>query len=1270
MRKFGPALYLAAGGLAASALLLAACQNYGQQKANLADASEAIPDRPDYNWDVRPILSQNCFQCHGNGAKKAGLRLDRAEAAYGKIPEDPGKRAIVPGNPKRSELFKRITSTNPDIRMPPMEAHKTVSVRDVAILERWIKQGAKYKDHWAYLPAKVVKPARTEWEKRAVNQIDRYVFAKLKEKGLSPSPEADKETLINRVTMDLTGLPPTLAEVDAFVADSRPDAYERLADKLLGSTAYAERQANIWLDVARYADSGGGLNDNEQSIAHPYRDWVITAFQRNIPYDKFVTWQIAGDQVPNATREQILATSFIRAGKKNNEGGTIDEDFRLEYVNERTELMGKAFLGLTVGCAKCHDHKYDIISQADYYALGGFFNQINEKGTHSGSRGTPMGPTLSWPTTMQAKKLAEASAVTRVKWAAYQQALAAAKQRVGAKVDGMNAAQRTGFIKAAIDADTQAYYPLDTGYKGPVDSLMEDEQARAPAQPPDGMADTPPGKTRAQVQAEVKVKIMAIRAQYEALKAAGKPIPDSITKILYPAPAGRRVVPPGTKPAQPTKISMKSEKVVGRGSDGQIALSKTGMANAPKAGGKGALTPVSVVAPRVDPELPRLASREVDKALDLLVAAGYRDARTGVNSRINKRQLRPGLRGDAFLWSPSGVPGGKPAGLSNIKFIPGARGQGVQMHDSVVFADPSVGKFDRFQPYTLDFWIKLRPKTYEDITRPQGPDASILYTSGGVEGQGYDVQLTDGKIQYAITHNAPYDMIKIGATKELPRNSWQHITITYDGNSKAAGAKLYVNGQAAETQVIEDGLTRTAQPRGQSSLNFGYFGLEAGANFNRPELVDGAIDELRVLTRALTPAEVAYLQNEQAAVKISPEVLRSQLIDIAAAKDPAVTAAWKALNDARDDEQKVETPIYRLMVAADAPVPRKTHILNTGIYNSYKGEVQSQALPRVFKWDEKKLPRNRLGLAQWMFDPKHPLTARVYVNRLWMSHFGSGIVQTVEDFGTQGSNPTHPELLDYLAVEFIRSGWDIKHMHKLMVMSATYRQSSNVTPDKLEKDPRNFLLARGPRYRLSAEQLRDNALFASGLLVNKVGGDSVFPVQPEGIWDGSAQGFVTYPFDVPADQTHRRSMYTFTKRNAPTANMVVFDQPDRNLSAVSRSISNTPLQSLVLLNDPQFIESYRKLAERVIKTTPDADKQLVAIFRLSARRHPSEKEMGALRRFRDNEMADAAKAPKDVDKLLAIGVAKSDPSVDKVRLAALTMLAAGVMNSPDSYTLR
>ena len=470
--------------------------------------------------------------------------------------------------------------------------------------------------------------------------------------------------------------------------------------------------------------------------------------------------------------------------------------------------------------------------------------------------------------------------------------------------------------------------------------------------------------------------------------------------------------------------------------------------------------------------------------------------------------------------------------------------------------------------------------------------------------------------------------------------------------------------------VIEHNhLTRTTFPRGRTSLFGSYFGLAAGTNFSRPELVDGGMDDLRVITRALTPVAVAYLQNPNAVVSAPAQQTRAELIQVAAQKDPSVQKAWQDLTDARLAEQRVETPINQVMIAGDQLQPRTNYVLDRGVYNTYLKVVPAQALPRVFPWSDK-LPRNRLGLAEWMFDPKHPLTARVYVNRLWQNHFGTGIVQTVDDFGTQGTNPTNPELLDYLAVEFVKSGWDIKHMQKLMVMSATYRQNSNISRESLEKDPPNFLLSRGPRFRMPAEVLRDNALEASGLLIKKVGGDAVFPYAPDAIWDGIAQGATAYPTNVPADENHRRSMYTYIKRNAPVANLSVFDMPDRYNATVYRPISNTPLQALVMLNDTQFIEAYRKLAERAIKASASEDQQLTTLFRLAVRRHPGASEMATMKRFRAQEIAWMSGQPDEVKKLLTNGVAPADPSIDPVTLAAMTVVTAGVMNTPDAYTLR
>jgi hypothetical protein len=1301
MRKIGSSsLMIGASVVAVTAGILVACAH--DKPGQVADAASAIPDRPDWNWDVAPILSQNCFSCHGQATQKGNLRLDTKDFAYGPIQGEKDKHAVVPGNLNKSELYRRIITTDADYRMPPKEMHKTLSAHDVAVVKRWIEQGAKYKQHWSYIAPEVVKPEKTKWDGQAVNPIDRYVYARLAKEGLSPSPEADRETLINRVTLDLTGLPPTLQQVDAFVADKDPNAYEHLVDKLLASKEYAERQANIWLDVARYADTRGGLNDGQQSISFPYRDWVISAFQRNIPYDKFVTWQLAGDQLPNATREQVLATNFVRAGRKDSEGGSIDEEYRLNYVEERTELIGKAFLGLTVGCAKCHDHKYDVISNADYYSIGGFFNQMDERGTASGSFGTPNGPTLEWPTALQSKKMAAAHAATVAKEAAYQNALRTAQASVAAKIDAVPATQRAGFIKASIDADTQAYYPFDEGHKGDFASLYIDPQPLVPGTPVPGVKTKYDGMTRAQATAVMQKQILADIA-------AGKPTPmfGAPDAQLAMAPGGKKpgMDKAGAKPGMPgvektadhgdhamagmhhgdkpgmagahdgkpglMKVSLPGGKTdMGKPGDAKGAPGKDGKPAAAAAAPRrrGGMAGV-IAAQKADPGLPRLAYQEVDAALEQLIASGYTDDRLGDPQRISSRQLPQGLKEEQLLWSNSGIPGAAPAVLNNVKFVPGAKGQGIMLHDSVFAADKSVGMFERTQPYTLDFWLKLRAKPYVEANRPEGPGASVLYNNGSVNGQGYEIGVNGGRLEYMITHSAPVDQIKVSTTAQIPTGRWVHVTTTYDGNSKAAGMHFYIDGKLATTQIEHDGLTRTAVPQGRNDFFGNYLGLQSGANFNRPELVDGALDELRVITHALTPLEVAYLQNPNAVVSTPAPEARAQMIQIAAQKDPAVQKAWADLTDARMAEQRVESPVFRLQVAGDQRIPRKNYLLDRGVFNVYDKEVQAQGIPRVFAWNDK-LPRNRLGLAEWLFDPKQPLTARVYVNRMWQNHFGNGIVQTVDDFGMQGTNPTHPELLDYLAVEFVRSGWDIKHMQKLMVMSATYRQDSNISRDNLEKDPRNFLLERGPRFRMPAEILRDNALEASGLLLKKVGGDAVFPYAPDAIWDGVAQGEVVYPTNVPADEMHRRSMYTYIKRNAPVANLTPFDMADRNNSQVSRPISNTPLQALVMLNDTQFIEAYRKLAERAIKSSASEDEQLTTLFRLAVRRHPVAAEMASMKRYRAAEVAWMSKSPDEVKKLLTNGAAPADPSIDPVQLAALTVVTAGVMNTPDAYTLR
>lgn len=1171
-RRQGISCSAAALSALALAGVLTGCGSKYVPPEAVAAAAKSVPQKLDYNWDVRPILSQNCFNCHGNSTQKAGLRLDVADVAYGELPENKGKHAITPKYPEESELIRRITTTDVDERMPPRSTHKVLSPVEIATLVKWIGDGAEYKQHWAYIKPKEVKPESTDFDKLAVNAIDKYVYARLEKEQLKPAPEADKETLLNRVYLTLTGLPPSLEEVDAFVADRSPNAYEKVVDKLLASSAYAERMAQTWLDVARYADTDGYLNDGANRLLHPYRDWVISAFKRNLPYDKFVTWQVAGDQLPNPTTEQLLATSFLRMGKRNAEGGITDEEWRVEYVNERTELMGSAFMGLTVACAKCHDHKYDVISQADYYAIAGFFNNMDEGGIHGkGPGGTPMGPTLPWPTQAQSDALARAHEGVKSQEVSYQVTAAKVVADAEAKAAELARAPRSDvatLLAESIDDGTQAYYPLDSTFIASFEPLM--------IGPPTGRFNFDDGDD-----------------------------------------------------------------------DGAAALPK-----GPQPPGEGGIMP-----PR---EKERLASADLFKAVGRAIREGRYEFENPI--AIRNRRLPVGLTEEVLAWTPSGREGELPGAVNNAKFIDGVKGKAVQMHDTIGFAAKGVGAFDRFQEFSLDLWIKLREG--EPYKR-----TSVLYNQSRT---GYDLLLEDNKLKFDMVHIAPYNMLSVRAKEALPKGKWMHVTMSYDGSSRASGVRFFVDGTQVATEVYRDRLTRTSMPSGGHSLLGSYYGLAFGTRRAQEEFIGGAIDEIRVFDKALSPLEVHYLHDPQFLDKVDSAALGKQLADVIASQDERLVAAKADLKKERAAESKVELRIPQLMVARDAPVDRPNYILDRGIYDKYLKEVPPGVPARVFAADSDQPMRKRIDLVKWLLDKDNPLTARVYVNRLWQLQFGNGIVGTVQDFGTQGANPTHPELLDWLAIEFQRSGWDIAHMQKLIVMSATYRQSSKVSEELYARDPTNKLLAHGPRYRLPAEMIRDSALFASGLLVDKVGGDAVFPYQPDGVWEGNGLGANIYPTerDVTPDQFHRRSMYTYIKRNAQPASMLIFDMADRNVANVSRSISNTPLQALVLLNDPQYMEAYRKMAERAVQTAENPRAQIENVFRLATRRRPFPAEMEALTAYREAEEARLSNAREDVDKLMAIGVAPVDPQIDKVQLASLTMVAAAAMNSPDAYTLR
>jgi hypothetical protein len=1122
-----------------------------------AQASPAPAERVDFNWQIRPILAENCLLCHGPDEKnrRANLRLDTAQGAYAAL-RRADIHAVVPRQPEASELIRRVTAGNAALRMPPASTKKTLTVEQVDLLRRWIAQGAEYTPHWALItptlpavPAAARGPAAafalraSAPKETGPHVIDRFITQRLAREQLALSSPADRETLINRVSLTLTGLPPTLAEVDAFVADTSPNAYEKVVDRLLASAAYGEHMGNHWLNLARYAESDGFLDDLHDRLFWPYRDWVIASLNRNMPFDQFATWQLAGDLLPSHTKEQRLATAFLRVGRRTTENGAIDEEYRVEYVVDRTTTVGTAFLGLTTGCARCHDHKYDPIPTKDFYALSGFFNSIDEPGFYNfGRNGVAGGPTLPWADAATEAQIAKARGVIGQREAEYAAARAAARtQAVAAAATLLRDRSRLAALtQQSIDAGLQAYYPLD---------------------------DT-------------------------------APIPDD--QLPRSRPARRR---PGPAPLAPATLGL---------------------------GGPPPSAPPGAAAPQV-------------------ARVGGPPARLPIDM----------IRAD-IVFSP-GAGGAPPAVLQSPILEDGIKGKAFHVSDANRgILGNAVGDFDRTDPFSLDLWLKAA-RVYADAT------VITHRESDDVGPAGYVLFLDGNRLRFELQHSRAGNGVRVITKQAVAVNRWTHVTVTYDGSSKARGVALYIDGSRAETEITRDSLTMSAAPNG-SGIFDEFLGLSFGKRFRLNSMKDGAIDEIRVFHAELGPLEVASL-HATATGAAPPQPRREDVINLLIAKTDRVAAALAALTDAREADNQLVSVVPQIMVMEDMPSPRPTYVLVRGQYAEHGERVTPRGLDTVLPWNET-WPRNRLGLARWLFDPKHPLTSRVFVNRVWQMHFGRGLVETSEDFGVQGAIPSHPELLDYLAVTFRTSGWDIKRLHRQIVMSATYQQSSNATEEQSTRDPRNVLLARFPRVRLPAELVRDNALAASGLLVRQVGGPSVHPYQPPGIWSG----FNTYTYPVadrvPADEHHRRSLYSFIKRNAPHPALAAFDFPDRGMSTARRQTSNTPLQALVLLNDPQYLEAYRTLAAGVLRAEPSADGQITQVFRLATRRRPRADEMATLRTYYDDQIAHYARDADAARALVKVGVTPPDAGVDAGRLAALTNVTSVVMNTPDAYSLR
>jgi hypothetical protein len=1019
------------------------------------------PGTVQFGRDVLPILSNKCFTCHGPDAKtrKADLRLDTRDGVLS---------VVTPSDSGKSELIRRIGATDAD-RMPP-GSRRRLSAAEQELLRRWVEQGAAWGKHWAFeKPVQPSPPAvrNAAWVR---SPIDRFVLARLEKEGLSPAPESDRATLIRRVTLDLTGLPPTLAEIDAFCTDRSADAYERVVDRLLASPRYGERQAMDWLDGARYADTNGYQNDFARTM-WPWRDWVIDAFNRNQPFDQFTIEQIAGDLLPRATSAQRIATGFNRNNRTVTEGGSIDEEWRVENAVDRVETTATVFLGLTLGCGRCHDHKFDPITQKEFYRFFAFFNQVNEKGVYTEQRGN-VAPLVQVPSSEDRRRQRQ-----------FDLAVAATEQDVRAEQAGLARRQQR----------------------------WEKEQQSAPS----------------------------------------------------------AALPRGLALEVPLCGDLRS-----RGADGK--------------------------------------AHEV-------------------------------------IYRGKGKPAWTDGPLGHALRLPG--------QDEAFLDAGRAARLERTDHFSYGAWIKR-----------VGNGAVLSKMDDAAGYRGFDLIVVNDHLEVHLAHHWPDNFLKVATRDPLPNNVWTHVFMTYDGSGKAAGVKLFVNGQPVALDVQSDklgGTIATEQPLrlGKRSTSFPF---------------QGELADVRLFRRTLTPDEVQALAALplRRIAQTSPErrsPLQQELLtrQFRARYAPRLQEAQANLDRLRKEMAEYEQRVPTVMVMEDVKTPRPTYVLKRGRYDvPDRSQRVEPDVPGFADPLPSGAPRNRLGLAYWLVWPDNPLTARVIVNRYWQHYFGTGLVKTAENFGVQGEPPSHPQLLDWLATEFVRTGWDVKGLQRLIVTSATYRQSSRADAAALHRDPENRLLARGPRFRLPAEVVRDNALAVSGLLVERLGGPSVKPYQPAGLWEELAGGAGEGPYvQDRGPGLYRRSLYVYRKRTVPHPALTTFDAPTREVCQVKRARTDTPLQALELLNDVTYVEAARHLAEQALSEGgPMPEDRLSYMFRRATGRAPSTAELGILARGLARQ-GQRFRADREAARhFIRHGDSPLPPEIDPVELAGYTAVASIILNLDETIT--
>jgi len=1011
-----------------------------------------------FNRDIRPILSDRCFRCHGpdKASRKADLRLDVPDGAYAELGKSKD-RAVVPGKPQESLLCQKIFASDPTDVMPPPSSNLALTSAEKERLRRWISEGAHYQPHWAYvaLPEKVALPTvkNKKWPR---NEMDYFVLARLESQGLHPSKEADKLRWLRRVTYDLNGLPPKPEEARAFLADHSPAAYGKVVDRLLASPHFGQRMAVPWLDAARYADSYG-FHADLLCPTWPYRDWVVAAFNRNLSYSQFIIDQLAGDMIDDADDSTRLATAFNRLHRETNEGGGIEEEWRAEYVADRIKTFSTAFLGLTMECARCHDHKFDPFTQRDYYSLGAFFNSIDEYGTYNDSEHVPT-PSMLVPTAEQKK---------------------------------------------------------------------------------------------------------AMQATADVLK---------------------------EKEANLARVTTEAEPAF------QQWLAGTNLAA----------------------EIPGLG-------------AWFKlDALTTNNNFVNALNVS----------NFSTALGGNKKSDDGVQFT----------GDDQLSFPGTGGDFSISTPFTVIFELYI-PKALTNAVichRESGTDTGF---------HGTDLRLDQGRLMFTIKRFWPGNALAVRSLASVPGDEWVQIGFSYDGSAKAEGMSLFVNGRRMDSEIVRNHIYKSPGDGGD--------GLAFGALFRATGLKDGRMKDLRIYSRALAPLAVQQIFDGRA------------LTDALAAKDaallrpfyltaisPAVAQAQAERCEAVKNYFQTRDPVEEVSVMEELPQPRPTYLLVRGQYDAPKTDDRrvKRSAPSVLPAFPAASPNNRLGLAQWMTEPNHPLTSRVAVNRFWQMLFGRGLVATPENFGVQGSPPSHPELLDWLARDFVNSNWDVKALLKKIVLSATYRQDSKRRKGSTNEDPENIQLARGPSQRLSAEMVRDTALAAAGILEDSLGGAPVSPYSPGDLWRESNSMSPAYQQSV-GTALYRRSLYTVWKRTAPMPDMSEFDAPSREVCTVKRSSTSTPQQAYVLLNDTPFVEAARELAEKAMREGGRTTKDQItfAFWRLTAR-PPESKELKVLAELYQEQKAIFAKEPDRAKELTAVGSRERDDTLNVVDEAAMTVVTQAILN--------